>query len=79
MYGVDQVVTPDQVEKMTEEEKTAFVEGVEARYRNHWDYYAGSGPVDISGYKAEGLNLPVEVLEKFYFRNARRIIPRLKF
>ena len=79
MYGVDQVVTPEQIEKMTEEEKTAFVESVAARYRSHWDYYAGSGPVDISGYQAEGLNLPVEVLEKFYFRNARRIIPRLKF
>lgn len=79
LYGVDQTLAPDRLAEMTTEERTAFVAGVEERYRNDWDYYAGSGDVEISGYVTEGLNLPEEVLEKFYFRNARRIIPRLKF
>ena len=79
LYGVDLVIRPDVVEKMTEEEIGKLVEKIEAGYRADWDYYAGSGQVKISGRETEGLNLPVEVLEKFYFRNARRIIPRLKF
>lgn len=79
MYGVDQTLSPEQLAGMTDEERKAFVEAVEKKYRSHWDYYAGSGPVEVSGYVTEGLALPIEVLEKFYFRNARRIIPRLKF
>jgi predicted TIM-barrel fold metal-dependent hydrolase len=79
MYGVDQTVMPGQVKKMTKEEKASFVESIQAGYRNHWDYYAGYGPVEISGRTVQGLNLPEQVLEKFYFRNARRVIPRLKF
>jgi hypothetical protein len=64
---------------MTEEEIASFIKGVENKYRSHWAYFSGNGEVELSGYQAEGLNLPSEVLEKFYFRNARRIIPRLKF
>jgi len=79
LYGIDQTLAPDQVEKMTEEEIASFIKGVENKYRSHWAYFSGNGEVELSGYQAEGLNLPLEVLEKFYFRNARRIIPRLKF
>ena len=78
LYGVDLVIRPDAAEKMSEEEIENLVSGIEAGYRADWDYYAGSGPMKFFGREVEGLNLPAEVLEKFYFRNARRIIPRLK-
>jgi hypothetical protein len=48
-----------------------------ACYRNNWDYFVSEGVVDYDGFTTQGLNLPTEVLEKFYYKNAQRIIPGL--
>ena len=37
------------------------------------DYYAGRGEVTYNGRKVQALNLPRNVLEKFYHGNAERI------
>ena len=46
---------------------------LELRYRADFDYYAGQGMVTYNNRQVEALNLPREVLEKFYSGNARRI------
>jgi predicted TIM-barrel fold metal-dependent hydrolase len=61
----------------TPEERSAFTATMEKTYRADFDYYAGKPncvPVDR---RADGLNLPIEVLEKFYHHNALRLMPGL--
>lgn len=76
LYGVDRAWRPHRTpeETPTDEDRARFVEGLEAQYRRDWAYYAGSGTVDYSGTDVEALALPREVLEKFYHRNAERLI-----
>jgi hypothetical protein len=47
---------------------------LEAQYRRDWDYYSGAGTVAYGDDKVEALGLPQDVLEKFYSKNAGRII-----
>lgn len=61
LYGLDQgVYTP---EGLSAEQHAAYASRIEKWYRNEYDFYAG-----------EELALPVEVLEKFYYKNAERIL-----
>jgi hypothetical protein len=50
------------------------VKRLEERYRLDWQYYAGSGDMQYDGRPVEALGLLRDVLEKFYHRNARRLI-----
>ena len=59
----------------TPEERAAFVEAMEKAYRRDFDYYAGKGSRKAGGREIEGLGLPREVLDKFYHRNAQRLMP----
>ena len=43
-----------------------------------WQYYAGTGTVTIKGKDVESLNLPRDVLDKFYHGNAVRLMPGMK-
>jgi len=52
---------------LTEAEQRAYARQMEQSYRREYEYYAG-----------EALSLPLEVLEKFYFRNAERLLEGLK-
>ena len=61
----------------SQEEIDAFGRRAEAQYRKDFQYYAGSGTVEMAGREVECLELPRPVLEKFYSGNARRIIPGL--
>ena len=76
MYGVDRswrpYRTPDV--KPTDADRTRFAGDLEAQYRRDWAYYAGRSSIDYSGETVEALALPQEVLEKFYSKNAERII-----
>ena len=63
LYGLDQgVYTPEGV---SAEQRLAYTKRIEQAYRNDYKYYA------------EELALPQAVLEKFYYRNAERIIEGL--
>ena len=53
---------------------TTFAADLEAQYRRDWSYYAGAGSTTYSGETVEALALPQAVLEKFYWKNAERII-----
>lgn len=79
LYGVDLSVYAGEGEELSQERKLNIVESAEARYRRDFQYYAGSGTVEIAGKEVECLALPEEILKKFYYENARKIIPELPF
>jgi hypothetical protein len=51
-----------------------FAADLEAQYRRDWAYYAGRGAIAYGSETVQGLDLPKAVLEKFYWRNADRIV-----
>ena len=78
LYGVDRTWMPYARETApTDAERAAFVQDLEAQYRLDYAYYAGTGTVDYRGREVQALGLPADVLEKFYHRNAERVIPGL--
>jgi predicted TIM-barrel fold metal-dependent hydrolase len=76
LYGVDRswrpYVTPEV--KPSDADRQKFAADLEAQYRRDWDYYAGTGQVTYGVETVEALGLPRDVLEKFYWKNAGRII-----
>ena len=60
--------------KPTDAARQTFATELEAQYRRDWDYYAGSGSITYGAETVEALGLPKDVLEKFYWKNAARII-----
>jgi predicted TIM-barrel fold metal-dependent hydrolase len=76
MYGVDRSWRPYRTPevKPTDADRAKFAADLEAQYRRDWAYYAGVGSIDYGGDTVEGLGLPQAVLEKFYWKNAERII-----
>ena len=76
MYGTDQSWRPYRTPDVTptDADRAKFAADLEAQYRRDWAYYAGAGAIDYGGQTVEGLALPQAVLEKFYSKNAERII-----
>jgi predicted TIM-barrel fold metal-dependent hydrolase len=76
LYGVDRSWRPYRTPEVTptDADRVKFAADLEAQYRRDWAYYAGTGQADYSGDTVEGLALPQAVLEKFYFKNAERIV-----
>lgn len=58
----------------TPEERAAFAASMEKMYRQEYQYYAGQGSMMIGKIKIECLNLPSEVLKKFYHQNAIKLV-----
>ena len=76
LYGVDRSWMPHRRPDMppTDAQRQQFATDLEAQYRRDWAYYAGSGPIAYGADTVEALGLPRDVLEKFYWKNAERII-----
>jgi predicted TIM-barrel fold metal-dependent hydrolase len=76
LYGVDRSWMPHRTPQVTpsDAEREKFATDLEAQYRRDWDYYAGTGSIAYGADTVEALGLPPEVLEKFYWKNAERII-----
>ena len=76
LYGVDRSWTPHRTPdvKPTDAGRQQFATDLEAQYRRDWAYYAGAGSVAYGDDTIEALGLPQDVLEKFYWRNAERLI-----
>jgi predicted TIM-barrel fold metal-dependent hydrolase len=76
LYGVDQSWRPYRTPDVTptDTDRAKFAATLEAQYRRDWAYYAGAGAIAYGGETVEGLALPQAVLDKFYWRNAERII-----
>ena len=60
--------------KPSDAERRKFAADLEAQYHRDWDYYAGAGSIAYGADTAEALGLPQDVLEKFYWKNAERIV-----
>ena len=60
--------------KPSDAERQAFATELEAQYRRDWDYYAGAGSIAYGAETVEALASSPDVLEKFYWKNAERII-----
>jgi len=74
LYGLDVSWKPYRnATPPTPAQREGHVRMLELRYRADFDYYAGQGLVTHNNRQVEALNLPREVLEKFYSGNARRI------
>ena len=76
LYGTDRAWRPFRTPDVTptDEQRARFAAGLEAQYRLDWAYYAGTAPMPYGNTTVDALGLPREVLEKFYWRNAERLI-----
>jgi predicted TIM-barrel fold metal-dependent hydrolase len=76
LYGVDRSWMPHRTPDVTptDDARRKFAADLEAQYRRDWDYYAGTGSIPYGANTVEALGLPNDVLEKFYWKNAERII-----
>jgi predicted TIM-barrel fold metal-dependent hydrolase len=79
LYGVDRGWRPYRTPETppTDEQREAFVTGLEAQYRLDYEYYAGTGTMRYGDRDVQALGLPRAVLDKLYHGNARRLIPGL--
>ena len=77
LYGSDIGVELPESGTYPEGEALKIIQNAEGHYRRDWSYFAGTGTVEVKGKEVECLNLPREVLEKFYYKNAERLIPDL--
>jgi predicted TIM-barrel fold metal-dependent hydrolase len=77
LYGLDASWRPYRDGPRTDDERIAFVTRLEQRYRSDYAFYAGTGTVEYAGRIVPALGLPRRVLEKFYSRNAIRLLPGL--
>ncbi|MGH9338376.1 MAG: amidohydrolase family protein [Acidobacteriota bacterium] len=77
LYGLDRSRNAVRDGAYSQEERLNFVRDLEARYRLDYQFYAGAGPMEYRNRKIQSLNLPIEVLEKFYYKNAQRLMPTL--
>lgn len=74
LYGVDASWKPYmRPNQATPTARQGHVTRMELAYKTDFEFYAGQGEMTYSGRKAQALNLPRPVLEKFYHENAERI------
>jgi predicted TIM-barrel fold metal-dependent hydrolase len=78
LYGTDLQIYPDDDGMVSQEKQKKFAQSAERHYQMTWEFFAGTGTVSIKDKEVPCLNLPREVLEKFYRKNALRLLPRLR-
>lgn len=78
LYGSDIGVDLPESGTRSPEETAKIAGNAEGHYRRDWTYFSGAGTVEVKGKSVECLALPREVLEKFYYKNAERLIPGLQ-
>lgn len=77
LYGVDFSFGSRTGAPSSKKEQSSFRRRAEARYRQEYQYYAGTGTVRFNERGCECLALPRAVLEKFYHKNAQTLLPAL--
>lgn len=73
LYGVDMSWKPYRENRVTDALRQGYILRRQERYRKDWEYFAGTGEMIYEGRTVQALGLPLDVLEKFYNGNARRI------
>lgn len=77
MYGVD-VGRYSEGRIPGKEERVAFTNSLENTYRADYAYYSLQGMNTIRGREVQCLGLPTDVLEKFFHKNAQRLMAGLR-
>lgn len=77
LYGVDFSYGSRTGVASAQAEQLSFMRRAEARYRQEYQYYAGTGTVKFGQRDCVCLALPRPVLEKFYHKNAQALFPGL--
>jgi len=77
LYGVDLSYGSRTGAPSSKEQQLRFARQTEARYRQEYKYYAGSGTVRFNNRDCECLALPHPILKKFYHENAQSLLPAL--
>lgn len=72
LYGLDRTLRLDS--GASRQEREAFVNNLEMRYRLDYHFYAGMGTLEYQGKKVQALTLPSETLNLFYHGNAQRMM-----
>ncbi len=74
LYGTD---LPQQTPHSTlsDEQRQAAYRLLKSESQAHFQYFEGSGALELDGWKGECLSLPQDVLQKFYVDNARAWYP----
>jgi predicted TIM-barrel fold metal-dependent hydrolase len=70
LYATDLGINPGQ-------DPAEAVKGLEAEWARDWRFFATGDEVEYEGRKVHGLELPAEVLRRFYRENALRWVPGL--
>jgi predicted TIM-barrel fold metal-dependent hydrolase len=73
LYGLDANWKPYRGPPPSPSARQGHLNRLELSYRADYDFYAGQGEMTYSGRQVQALNLPREVLEQFYHRNAQRL------
>lgn len=74
LFGTDIVARTPQ-DQMTPEERTELLDAARANYRRHLAFLGGRAPVEFQGRSIPGLGLSADLMEKFFFANARAWYP----
>jgi hypothetical protein len=74
LFGTDVVMRQD-LTALGEEGRERALASLRETYRTHFAYFESSGRVTIRGREVQGLGLPDNVLERFYFTNAQEWYP----
>jgi predicted TIM-barrel fold metal-dependent hydrolase len=78
LYGTDIVKFPGRDDAdMPPDQRIPDALAVIDVYRRDYQYYAGTGAMEFNGNQVDCLGLPKDVLEKFYSKNALRLVPGL--
>ena len=55
---------------MADAAKAEALESLRDTYRTHFAYFESDQSVEVRGQEVQGLGLPADVLERFYWKNA---------
>jgi predicted TIM-barrel fold metal-dependent hydrolase len=76
LFGTD-VVRMDCASELSPEERKSQIDRFTEHYEMEFAYYESGEVVNVRGKENRGLNLPVDILEKFYLTNAQTWYPGL--
>jgi predicted TIM-barrel fold metal-dependent hydrolase len=76
LFGTDMVRVQPQ-SQMTAEERRSLLKGAREEYELHFRYFEAGGTVGVRGRETRGLELPPDILNRFYTENARAWYPGL--
>lgn len=76
LFGTDLVQRESRL-SLSRQERLAQLEALERRFQSEFAYYESGSTVSVRAIETRGLNLPADVLDRFYHANAKAWYPGL--